>query len=150
MKYKYFRNLSQNAQTLIFQHSPEGTARRGDDFVCYKCAKQSERNTHKTEFHKTGKEKTEDTNIKAMLDGILQHGMFHECDENQGLWNIFTDYKATAEQSHDMLNYREIGQVGFETYVSGKILKQVSTKAPLRKKKLCTFTVSKKEKQRVK
>ena len=63
----------------------------------------------------TGKEKTEDTNIKAMLDGILQHGMFHECDENQGLWNIFTDYKATAEQSHDMLNYREIGQVGFET-----------------------------------
>ena len=50
-------------------------------------------------------------------------------------------------QSHDMLNYREIGQVGFETYVSGKILKQVSTKAPLRKKS-CVHSLFQKRRNR--
>ena len=99
---------------------------------------------------KTSKEKVEDGNVRAMLGGIKAHGMFSSDEENCGLYNIFTGELATPEQTHDMLHYRDIGQLGFEAYISSKILRQPSTQAPMRKKRLCTFTTGHKEKRRVK
>ena len=85
-----------------------------------------------------------------MQEALNKHGMFNECEPNCGLWNIFRDQKATSEQAHDLLNFREIGQLGFENSVKTRILKQASTVTFKRKKRLCTFHVSKTEKRRIK
>ena len=66
------------------------------------------------------------------------------------MWNFLDNIQATPEQSRDLLTFRQIGQSSFEEYISSKLLKQPSTQAPVRKKKLCTFSASKAEKKRVK
>lgn len=66
-----------------------------------------------------------------------------------GLWN-FECKEATSEQSHDLLNFRSIGQEAFEAYVSNKLLSLPSTPAPMRRKRLCTFSTTKVQKQRIK
>ena len=68
----------------------------------------------------------------------------------QGLNNFLQNKKATPEQSHDLLNFRDIGQTAFENYVSSKLLKLTSTNASVRKKRLYTFTQTKSAKLRVK
>ncbi len=55
--------------------------------------------------------------------------------ENRGLLNIFNNTNATAEQSHDMLHFQEIGSSDLDDYIIHNILKKPSTAAPIRKKK---------------
>ena len=57
-----------------------------------------------------------------MLVAISSHGLFHNAKKNNGLWNFLELQKATGEQSHDLLNFREISQVGYETFVLTKLL----------------------------
>lgn len=66
------------------------------------------------------------------------------------LWNVFKAQKATPEQAHDLLNFRQIGQGAFVTFVTEKLLGLPSTAAPTRRKRLCTFTVSKTQKRKIK
>ena len=111
-----------------------------------------EQRKHKPSFsHKpSSKDKISDNNIKAMRESIEGHGMFSISTTNQGLWNFLDNIQATPEQSRDLLTFRKIGQSSFEEYISSKLLKQPSIQAPVRKKKLCTFSTSKAEKKRVK
>ena len=85
-----------------------------------------------------------------MVDKIVSHGMFIDCDRNMGLCNFLENVEATPEQSHDLMSLRSIGQQGFVSIVKSKFLKESSTNIVTRKKRLCTFTITKVQKQRVK
>ncbi len=98
----------------------------------------------------TSKDEAANTNVEKMVETISGHGMFHTETENEGLWNIFESRQATAEQTHDLMNLREIGQTAMDNYISCTVLKKPSTEAPVRKKRLVTFTQTKVAKQRVK
>lgn len=71
-----------------------------------------------------------------MLEVVAKHGLFHSEDKNAGLCNPFKNVSATGEQSHDMLNFRQIGQAGYEAYIESKLLNVPSTTAPVRRKRL--------------
>ena len=64
-------------------------------------------------------------NILAMIREINKVESFPEGSiENRGLLNIFNNTKATAEQSHDMLHFREIGSSDLDNYINHNILKK--------------------------
>ena len=85
-----------------------------------------------------------------MLAAIANHGLFHDKIENNGLWNIFKSLQANNEQAHDLLQFRVIGQSGYEAYIKTKLLNIPSTAAPVRRKRLCTFSSSQAERRRIK
>ena len=87
----------------------------------------SEKFTH----NPTSKDRKAHVNMQRMCGIVTDHGMFHDSTENQGLWNILAGKKATDEQSHDLLNFRTIGQQGFEQFVKRKYIKGASTNAPV-------------------
>lgn len=89
-------------------------------------------------------------NVKHMLDVINKHGIFHDKTENSGLWNIFKSLQANNEQAHDLLQFRVIGQSGYEDYINTNLLNSPSTTAPVRRKRLCTFSTTQAEKRRIK
>ena len=73
---------------------------------------------------------------------IHEHSTFKTSIEaNRGLINVFTDEKATNEQTHDLLNAQKIGEQGYINYVTHNILQLSSvldapvrlTTAPLKK-----------------
>ncbi len=97
--------------------------------------------THKC----TSKDKIMDGNIKAMHTVIVSHGMFYKSPSNTGLWNFLENIKATPEQEQDMMALKQIGQKAYDLYIESKLIKRYS---PTRKKRLCTFTVSKTEKKK--
>lgn len=98
----------------------------------------------------TSKDLIATANADRMTLLLKGHGMFNQLPENQGLWNFLREVRATTEQEHDLMNFREIGQASFDLYVQFKMLKESTAKAPVHKKRLCTFTVTKSQKQRVK
>ena len=53
--------------------------------------------------------------------------------------------KASPEQSHDLLNFREIGTTDLVNYVNHRILKIPNTNAPKRKNNLVTMAPKKKQ-----
>ena len=90
----------------------------------------------------TSKDKKVFLNVKRMLEAISKHGLFHKAEENNGLWNFLTAQRASSEQAHDLLQFREIGQAGYEALISSKLLNIPSTAAPIRRKRLNTFGTS--------
>ena len=89
-------------------------------------------------------------NTECMLAAIANHGLFHDKIENNGLWNIFKSLQANNEQAHELLQFRVIGQSGYEAYIKTKLLNIPSTAAPVRRKRLCTFSSSQAERRRIK
>ena len=98
----------------------------------------------------TSKDKKSSLNVERMLEVISKHGLFHDKEENQGLWNFIKQLKATSEQAHDLLHFRAIGQSGYEEYIQSKLLNSPSTAAGVRRKRLNTFSTSLAEKRRIK
>ena len=95
-------------------------------------------------------------NVSRMMDEIEQKQLLPILTTNRGLINTFTGQRANHAQTHDLLNFRDIGTTKFENYVSFRILKAPSTsEAPQRKQRLLTMapakvtrrTVSQKEKE---
>lgn len=67
-------------------------------------------------------------------------------EANRGLINVFTDEKATNEQTHDLLNAQKIGEQGYINYVTHNILQLSSVlDAPVRFKQLLTMAPLKKK-----
>ena len=58
---------------------------------------------------------------------------------NRGLINPFRNIAANDAQTHDLLNFHQIGQSHYEYHIKSFVLKTPSTKAPLRPKRLQTF-----------
>ncbi len=111
-----------------------------------------ERKTHALKFsHRpTSQDKKAHANAECMLKAITDHGMFHSDSINKGLWNFLRSIQASPEQAHDLLTFRSVGQAAFCCYIQTKLLKKKSTDAPVRKKRLRTFSMSQVEKRKVK
>ena len=88
------------------------------------------------------------SNVEAMLVAMEESEMLPVSDDNKGLWNFFLPLKATSEQTHDLLSFRTIGESDYEAYVKYRILHQPSSAAPQRRKRLQTFSETKKTKAR--
>ena len=85
-----------------------------------------------------------------MINEILCNGLLpHSLTANRGLVNVFSGLKASPEQSHDLLNFREIGTTDLVNYVNHHILKIPSTNAPKRKNKLVTMAPKKTVSKRI-
>ena len=111
-----------------------------------------ERQTDTNKFSDTpsNKDKKVEANIQNMLIAISENGLFTDIHVNYGLWNVFEKRQANPEQAHDLLTFRTTGQKAFEAMISKKFLNIPSTNAPERRKRLCTFSVSKSQKRKVK
>ncbi len=94
-----------------------------------------ERKRIKNSFKPTSKDRVAHANAQAMRQAIENHGMFHKETLNKGLWNFMHQQQATPEQTHDLLNHREIGHAGFKHYVNTKFLKQPSANTPKKRTK---------------
>ena len=79
----------------------------------------------------------------CQVEVINNFGLLEPTSVNRGLINPFTDKPATAQQSCDLLSFRDIGQREFLNQITFYILKQPSTSAPIRKRRLQTFSVKK-------
>ena len=89
--------------------------------------------------------KVKEENIIAMIETINKTNLFTTTvRENRGLLNVFSSVKATPEQSHDLLRFRQIGQDGLTNYINYYLLKNPSTKAPMHGNKLVTMAPRKK------
>ncbi len=88
-------------------------------------------------------------NIQAQLEVITTKLLLAVTDSNRGLVNPFTGKTASPEQTHDLLNFRYIGQREFLLGVQFNILKTPSVQAPNRKKRLQTFSEKRCTKQRI-
>ena len=61
--------------------------------------------------------KEREGNITIMINEILCNGLLpHSLTANRGLVNVFSGLKASPEQSHDLLNFREIGTTDLVNY----------------------------------
>lgn len=59
---------------------------------------------------------------------------------NRGIVNVFDGKIATQQQCEDLLRARNIGSEQYSNYVKYKILREPSTNAPLRKRRLLTMS----------
>ena len=90
-------------------------------------------------------------NIKQIMETIKEANLLPllgGSSANRGLLNPFRSIVANNAQTHDLLNFRNIGQKQFESRVESLLITNPSTKAPLRQKRLQTFastTVKKKK-----
>jgi hypothetical protein len=89
-----------------------------------------------------------DDNVMHMR-ALIKDRVFVPSETKRGVVNVFTGDQATVEQAHDLLNAREIGEQHYLNYVSHHILKEPSTKAPVRKKRLLTMAPKKITKSRM-
>ena len=86
-----------------------------------------------------------------MIDDLMEEcNMLPTSSQECGLHNIVSNTAATPEQTHDLLNFREIGQLEFEAHVNYRILRTPSADAPRRRKRLQTFTNTKATQKRLK
>ena len=99
----------------------------------------------------TSRDIVADQNITVMLDYIEENNILPTSSENLGLHNFLSHTPATPEQTHDLLNFRTIGQEEFQAHINYRILRDPSMGAPERRKRLHTFgsskAIKKKEKQ---
>ena len=81
-----------------------------------------------------------------MLDTIDEVKLFPTSfSSNRGLVNVFSGQKATPQQMHDLLNFRQIGIEHLQQYIKFHILKHPSSNVPTRKHRLLTMAVHKYE-----
>ncbi|SMN01636.1 hypothetical protein SPONN_2736 [uncultured Candidatus Thioglobus sp.] len=111
-----------------------------------------ERQKHKTAqcYTATTRDKAVQANVRKMVAALQSHAQFFDPEENKGLWNFLDMVQATPDQAHDLLNFRAIGQEAFDNLVKCRMLKIASTSAPVRKKRLQTFTTTPTHTKRIK
>ena len=80
----------------------------------------------------TSQDRKTAVNVNCMLEVVAKHGLFHSEDKSVGLCNPFKNVRETGEQSHGMLNFRQISQACYEVYIKSKLLNVPSTTAPVR------------------
>ena len=61
-------------------------------------------------------------NIASQIDLITSKYLLELTKTNDVLLNPFSNKKATPEQQHDLLHFRQIGSVEFEKYIENYIL----------------------------
>ena len=71
-------------------------------------------------------DKKSEANIKSQINYIKTKTLLEVMESDRGLINPFSNKKATFEQHHDLLNFREIGSAEFNKYIEYYILKLAS------------------------
>ena len=74
------------------------------------------------------------TNVAQMVKVIDDKftGMLFEKDMNEELWKVFENIKATPEQAHNLLSFREIGYEAYQQFIKTRLLMVTSViKAPV-------------------
>ncbi len=79
-------------------------------------------------------------NVLAILDTITSKSLLEIPSGNRGLFNPFSGKQATTQQTHDLLQFRRIGQGEFLLRIAYFILKQPSVEAPNRRRRMQTFS----------
>ena len=97
----------------------------------------------------TTRDKIVEENTKAMVHALSSHGMV-DSDQEHTLCTLIDHKQATPDQSNDLLHFRKIGQEAFEAHMKYRILKEASTTAPVRKKRLLTFSITQTQRNRIK
>ena len=87
-------------------------------------------------------------NICCQMKVIHDSGMLKHVTTDRGLTNFLKMKSATTQQSYDLLNFRDIGQTEFLNHISFYLLKEPSTTATVRKRRLQTLSKKKVNKQR--
>ena len=95
------------------------------------------------------KDKAFNNNVTAQMKLMREKGLFEVRTTNRGLINPMTNVKANPDQEHDLLNFRYIGEREFLSRVASVLLQQPSVQAPNRKRRLVTFSDTKKKGQRI-
>ena len=98
----------------------------------------------------TSQDRKSGLNIERMRAAISKHGLFHDKEENAGLWNFLKQLQATSDQTHDLLQFSAIGQSGYEDHIQTKLINNPSTLVGVRRKRLSTFSTSQAERRRIK
>jgi hypothetical protein len=88
-------------------------------------------------------------NIISQMKVVSDTSLLPVTATNHGLIYPFTNKSAMPEQTNDLLIVLAIGHKEFLLWVSCHILKQPSTRAPKRKRRLLTFSEKRTTKQRV-
>ena len=89
-------------------------------------------------------------NVSAVMSDVETTQLLPANVTNRSIINTFTGKKATTEQTHDMLNFRTLGQQYYENFVKYRILWTPSTsEAPQCKHHLLTMAAPKLSKQRI-
>ena len=84
-------------------------------------------------------------NIKAQMSAILSSSLLNTSESARGLVNPFTNAKAQDQTSHDLLNFRRIGEEEYLIRISYFTLRNASVNAPNRRRTLQTFSTKKGE-----
>ena len=79
-------------------------------------------------------------NVVAMMSIIQSKSLLAMAEENRGLLNPFCGKVGNAQQTHDLLNFRNVGQQEFLNRIAYFIIKQPSVHAPNRRRRLHTFS----------
>ena len=87
----------------------------------------------------TSQDRKSGLSIERMRAAISKHGLFHDKEENAGLWNFLKQLQATSDQTHDLLQFRAIGQSGYEDYIQTKLINNPSTLVGVRRKRFEYF-----------
>ena len=107
-------------------------------------------NMQKTVFDHSSAADKREQNIDTMKLIIANKNLLPPITTtNRGLINVFSGQKASTEQSHDLLAFRQIGLSHYENYVKTRILKEPSTKTAVRKRRLLTFSDKKMTKRKI-
>ena len=88
-------------------------------------------------------------NIHTQVDKLKTSCINNINSTNKGLQHLFSSKILTSAQIHDLMNFRQIGQAGFEHRVNYFILRTPSVKVPKRQKRLLTFTERKSRRKKV-
>ena len=99
-------------------------------------------------IHGTGSSHKLEMNISNQIRK-LQQSSFNSINGSSELRHLFNRKDISPEQSHDLMNFRDIGQAEFERRVQYYVLRTPSVKTPKRQKRLLTFTERKSKRKKV-
>ena len=92
-----------------------------------------------TSIHGSGLSHKLEMNVRSQIQK-LELSSITAADTSSGLRHLFNKKDLSPDQSHDLLNFRHIGQIEFERRVQYFVLPAPSVKTPKRLKRLLTFT----------
>ena len=96
-----------------------------------------------TSLHATDPEsKKHETNVKAQINKLQSDTSSFPTKQSQSteLQHLFNHKPLTIQQTQDLMNFRDIGQNGYERHIDYYVLRTPSVKPPKHRKSLLTFT----------
>ncbi len=81
-------------------------------------------------------------NIQQQIKKLETSSLSNQHCGNNTLHHLCNQVVLTPDQSHDLLNFREIGQRDYETGIKYYVIRKPGVKPPKHRKHLQTFTIN--------